>query len=41
MKQLKMLLDEMHQYVQAFNRNNQILNDNCKTRSLNSLAVPV
>lgn len=28
MKQLKMLLDEMHQYVQAFNRNNQILNDN-------------
>ena len=28
MKQLKMLLDEMHQYVQAFNQNNQILNDN-------------
>ncbi len=28
MKQLKMLLDEMHQYVQAFNRNNQILHDN-------------
>jgi len=23
-----MLLDEMHQYVQAFNRNNQILKDN-------------
>lgn len=23
-----MLLDEMHQYVQAFNRNNQILQDN-------------
>ena len=28
MRQLKMLLDEMHQYVQAFNRNNQILQDN-------------
>ena len=28
MKQMKMLLDEMHQYVQAFNRNNQILLDN-------------
>lgn len=28
MRQLKMLLDEMHQYVQAFNRNNQILVDN-------------
>ena len=28
MKQMKMLLDEMHQYVQAFNRNNQILKDN-------------
>ena len=28
MKQLKMLLNEMHQYVQAFNRNNQILVDN-------------
>ena len=28
MKQMKMLLDEMHQYVQAFNRNNQILQDN-------------
>lgn len=25
---MKMLLDEMHQYVQAFNRNNQILKDN-------------
>lgn len=28
MKQIKMLLDEMHQYVQAFNRNNQLLTDN-------------
>ena len=28
MRQLKMLLNEMHQYVQAFNRNNQILVDN-------------
>ena len=28
MKQLKMLLDEMHQYVQAFNRNNQVLHEN-------------
>ena len=28
MNQMKMLLDEMHQYVQAFNRNNQILKDN-------------
>ena len=28
MKRMKMLLDEMHQYVQAFNRNNQILKDN-------------
>ena len=28
MRQMKMLLDEMHQYVQAFNRNNQILKDN-------------
>ena len=28
MKQMKMLLDEMRQYVQAFNRNNQILQDN-------------
>ena len=27
MRQLKMLLDEMHQYVQAFNRNNQVLKD--------------
>lgn len=25
---LRILLDEMHQYVQAFNRNNQILKDN-------------
>ena len=28
MRQMKMLLDEMHQYVQSFNRNNQILQDN-------------
>ena len=28
MRQMKMLLDEMQQYVQAFNRNNQILQDN-------------
>ena len=28
MKQMKMLLDEMHQYVQSFNRNNQVLKDN-------------
>lgn len=28
MKQVKTLLDEMHQYVQAFNRNNQVLKDN-------------
>lgn len=28
MKQIKMLLDEMQHYVQAFNRNNQILNEN-------------
>ena len=28
MKQVKHLLDEMHQYVQAFNRNNQVLKDN-------------
>ena len=28
MRQLKMLLDEMHQYVQAFNWNNQVLNEN-------------
>ena len=41
MKQLKMLLDEMHQYVQAFNRNNQILNDNWQDKSQNSSAVPV
>jgi GTPase involved in cell partitioning and DNA repair len=32
MKQMKMLLDEMHQYVQAFNRNNQILKDNWQDR---------
>ena len=28
MTQLKNLLDEMHQYVQTFNRNNQVLKDN-------------
>ena len=28
MRQIKNLLDEMHQYVQAFNRNNQVLKDN-------------
>ena len=28
MKHIKHLLDEMHQYVQAFNRNNQVLKDN-------------
>ena len=28
MKQIKHLLDEMNQYVQAFNRNNQVLKDN-------------
>lgn len=28
MRQLKMLLYEMHQYVQAFNRNNQVLHEN-------------
>ena len=28
MSQIKMLLDEMHQYVQAFNRNNQVLHEN-------------
>ena len=28
MTQIKNLLDEMHQYVQAFNRNNQVLKDN-------------
>jgi len=28
MRQIKMLLDEMHQYVQAFNRNNRILTEN-------------
>lgn len=32
MRQLKMLLDEMHQYVQAFNRNNQILHENWQDR---------
>ena len=28
MRQIRMLLDEMHQYVQAFNRNNRILTEN-------------
>lgn len=28
MTQIKNLLDEMHQYVQAFNHNNQVLKDN-------------
>lgn len=28
MTQIKNLLDEMQQYVQAFNRNNQVLTDN-------------
>lgn len=28
MKQIRMLLDEMHRYVQGFNRNNQVLKDN-------------
>ena len=28
MTQIKNLWDEMHQYVQAFNRNNQVLTDN-------------
>ena len=28
MRQIKHLLDEMHQYVQAFNRNNQVLKEN-------------
>lgn len=32
MRQLKMLLDEMHQYVQAFNRNNQVLHENWQDR---------
>lgn len=44
MKQLKMLLDEMHQYVQAFNRNNQILNDNWqdkKSEQFSSICITV
>ena len=28
MRRIKSLLDEMHQYVQAFDRNNQVLKDN-------------
>jgi uncharacterized protein YukE len=28
MKQIRMLLNEMHDYVQSFNRNNQVLKDN-------------
>ena len=44
MKQLKMLLNEMHQYVQAFNRNNQILVDNWqdkKSEQFSSTCVTV
>ncbi len=44
MRQLKMLLDEMHQYVQAFNRNNQILVDNWqdkKSEQFSSTCVTV
>ncbi len=44
MKQLKMLLDEMHQYVRAFNRNNQILVDNWqdkKSEQFSSTCVTV
>ena len=32
MRQIKHLLDEMHQYVQAFNRNNQVLRENWQDR---------
>lgn len=28
MKKMRMLLDEMHQYVQSFDRNNHILREN-------------
>ncbi len=44
MRQLKMLLDEMHQYVQAFNKNNQILVDNWqdkKSEQFSSTCVTV
>ena len=44
MRQLKMLLNEMHQYVQAFNRNNQILVDNWqdkKSEQFSSTCVTV
>lgn len=32
MKRLKMLLDEMHQYVESFNRNNHVLKENWQDR---------
>lgn len=32
MDKLKMVLDEMHQYVQVFDRNNKILADNWQDR---------
>ena len=32
MRQMRILLDEMHQYVQAFDRNNQILKENWQDR---------
>lgn len=32
MKQMRMLLDEMHRYVQTFERNNQVLKDNWQDR---------
>ena len=44
MRQLTMLLNEMHQYVQAFNRNNQILVDNWqdkKSEQFSSTCVTV
>ena len=44
MKQINHLLDEMHQYVQAFNRNNQVLKDNWqdkKSEQFSSTCVTV
>ena len=44
MRQLKMLLDEMNEYVQAFNRNNKILVDNWqdkKSEQFSSTCVTV
>lgn len=44
MSNLKTLLDEMHQYVQAFNRNNQVLTDNWqdkKSEQFSSTCVTV